>query len=156
MGKKSARFLRHITSSKPHSCPTRLTLLSAQFYRWGNWGTERLSCFRCLKTTQVCVEARIVVIVYSLSRVWLSCNPMDCSPPGFSVYGFSHTRILECVAISFSRGSSQPRDRTCGSCFGRWILYHWTTKEAQSQNIWPQMVITNCSCLSGLCGHSIT
>ena len=94
---KSARFLRHITSSKPHSCPTRLTLLSDQFYRW----ETEAPVFRCLKTTQlVCVEARIVFF-YLLSGVWLFCNPMDCSPPGFSVYRFSHTRILECVAISF-------------------------------------------------------
>ena len=32
------------------------------------------------------------------------CNPMDCDPPGFSVYGISQARILEWVAISFSRG----------------------------------------------------
>ena len=40
------------------------------------------------------------------------CNPMDCSPPGSSVHGILQARILEWVAISFSRGSSQPRDRT--------------------------------------------
>ena len=39
------------------------------------------------------------------------CNPMDCSPPGSSVHGISQARILEWVAISFSRWSSQPRDR---------------------------------------------
>ena len=38
-------------------------------------------------------------------------DPMDCSPPGSSVHGILQARILECVAISFSRGSSQPRDR---------------------------------------------
>ena len=38
------------------------------------------------------------------------CDPMDCSPPGSSVLGISHARILEWVAISFSRGSFQPRD----------------------------------------------
>ena len=37
---------------------------------------------------------------------------MDCSPPGSSVHGILQARILEWVAISFSRGSSQPRDRT--------------------------------------------
>jgi len=37
---------------------------------------------------------------------------MDCSPPGFSVYGISQARILEWVAIPFSRGSSQPRNGT--------------------------------------------
>ena len=38
------------------------------------------------------------------------CNPMDCSPLGSSVHGILQPRILEWVAISFSRGSSQPRD----------------------------------------------
>ena len=46
------------------------------------------------------------------------CYPMDCSLPGFSVYGISQARILEWVAISFSRGSSRPRDRTHTSCIG--------------------------------------
>ena len=40
------------------------------------------------------------------------CDPMDCSPPGSSIHGIFQARILEWVAISFSRGSSQPRDRT--------------------------------------------
>ena len=38
------------------------------------------------------------------------CDPFDCSPPGFSVHGISEAETLEWVAISFSRGSSQPRD----------------------------------------------
>ena len=37
------------------------------------------------------------------------CEPMDCSPPGSSAHGIFQARILEWVAISFSRGSSQPR-----------------------------------------------
>ena len=45
--------------------------------------------------------------------VW-SCpslgSPMDCSPPGLSVHGILQTRILEWIAIPFSRGSSRPRD----------------------------------------------
>ena len=52
--------------------------------------------------------------VYLLSRyshVRL-CDPMDCSPAGSSVHGILQTRILEWVTIFFSRGSSQPRDRT--------------------------------------------
>jgi len=38
---------------------------------------------------------------------------MDYSPSGSSVHGISQARILEWVAISFSKGSSQPRDQTC-------------------------------------------
>ena len=63
----------------------------------------------------------IFVIVLSLSRVQLFCNPMDCSP-GFSVHGILQARVLEWVAISFSRGSSWPRDWTCISCTGKWVL----------------------------------
>ena len=48
---------------------------------------------------------------WSLSCVQL-CEPMDCSPLGFSVCGILQTRILEWVAFPSSRGSSQPRDRT--------------------------------------------
>ena len=40
------------------------------------------------------------------------CDPMDCSLSGSSVHGIFHARVLEWVAISFSRGSSRPRDRT--------------------------------------------
>ena len=58
------------------------------------------------------------------------CNPMVCSPPGSSVHGISQARILEWVTISFSRGSSRPRDWTCISCIGKQILYHWATWEA--------------------------
>ena len=38
------------------------------------------------------------------------CDPMDCSPPGFSVHGILQARILEGVAMPSTRGSSQPRD----------------------------------------------
>ena len=40
------------------------------------------------------------------------CDPLDCSPPGSSVHGIFQARILEWVAISFSKGSSLPRDGT--------------------------------------------
>ena len=62
----------------------------------------------------------------SLQSCLTLCDPMDVSPPGSSVHGILQTRILEQVAISYSRGSSQPRDRTCStfvSCIGRQVLY---------------------------------
>ena len=58
-------------------------------------------------------------------------TPMVYSPPGSSVHGISQAKILEWVAISFSRGSSWPRDWTCTSCIGRKIIYHWVTQEAR-------------------------
>ena len=54
------------------------------------------------------------------------CDHMDCSLPGSGVCGILQARILEWVAISSSRGSSRPRDRTHVSgisSIGRWILY---------------------------------
>ena len=45
-------------------------------------------------------------LVYSLGRVHLFCDLVDCSPPGSSVHGISQARILERVAVSSSRGSS--------------------------------------------------
>ena len=45
------------------------------------------------------------------------CDSTNCSPPGSSVHGVSQARILKWVAISFSRGSSQPRDQTHVSCW---------------------------------------
>ena len=57
-------------------------------------------------------------------------NTMDCSPLGSSVLGILQARILEWIAMSSSRGSSQHRDQTCISyvfCTGRWGLYHWAT-----------------------------
>ena len=44
------------------------------------------------------------------------CDSMDCSPPGSFVHGILQARILGWLAISFSRGSSRPRDQTQASC----------------------------------------
>ena len=52
--------------------------------------------------------------------------------PGSSVHEISQTRILEWVAISFSRGSYQTGDQTCISCIGRQILYHWAHARAHT------------------------
>ena len=60
------------------------------------------------------------------------CDPMDCSPPGSSVHEIFQARILEWVAISFSRGSSQPRDRTWVSRTAGKFFTNWATREAQS------------------------
>ena len=52
----------------------------------------------------------------SLQSCLTLCDSMNCSSLGFSVQGFLLTRILEWVAMSSFRGSSQPRDQTCISC----------------------------------------
>ena len=65
----------------------------------------------CAKSLQLCLTL---------------CDPADCSLPGSSIHGILQARILESVAISSSRGSSQPRDQTCVcyvSCIDRQVLY---------------------------------
>ena len=57
---------------------------------------------------------------------------MECSPPSSSVHGISQVWILEWVAISFSRGSSQPRNQSHISYIGKWVLYRQATSEAQA------------------------
>ena len=55
------------------------------------------------------------------------CDPMDCSPPCPSVHRILQVRILERVAMPFSREPPQPWDQTCisyVSCTGRLVLYH--------------------------------
>ena len=64
---------------------------------------------------------------------------MDCSVPVFSVHGISLARILQRVAISSSRGSSQPRGWIHISCLGKRILYHWATWKAPD----TQKTVTN-------------
>ena len=63
-----------------------------------------------------------------LSHVWLFCYPVDCSLPGSSVHEIFPARILPRVAISFSRGSSWPRDWSCIfciSCIAGGFFYSW-------------------------------
>ena len=55
------------------------------------------------------------------------CDPTDCSPPGFSVHGILQARILEWIAIPFSRGTSQPRDWTLVSCLTGRFFTIWAS-----------------------------
>ena len=57
----------------------------------------------------------------SLSYVWLFATPWTIA---------CQARILDWGAISFSRGSSWIRDATSVFCIGRWVIYHWATREA--------------------------
>ena len=81
----------------------------------------------CCKAGLVVLNSFLVVVVTNscLTLLW----PHGLwSPPGSSVSGISLARILEWIAISFSR-SSQPRDWTHIPCIGRQILYGWATWE---------------------------
>ena len=93
-----------MTRDTPVSCPS-LSLQGVYLRpRQRNW------CVRPLKRT----------FLHAHTQSWRTlCDPLDCSPPGFSVHGTLQARILEWVAISSSRGFSQRRDRTGISCVSR-------------------------------------
>ena len=66
-----------------------------------------------------------------VAQLWPTlCNPMDCSPSGSSVHGILQARILEWVAIPFSRQSPWLRAQTLVSCIVVRFFNVWTTREA--------------------------
>ena len=79
-----------------------------------------LQCFLLLLPSSVC----------ACSVLGTLCNPTDCGPPGTSVHGILQARILEWVAISFSKGSSRPRYWTLVFCTAGSFFTIWATREA--------------------------
>ena len=69
------------------------------------WGVSR----ECGNEAEEVLDALCVLSTQSCLTL---CNPLDCSPPGSSVHGILWARILEWVAMTSSRGSSRPRNRT--------------------------------------------
>ena len=85
-------------------------------YDDGNW-QEKME--RRGKSIENCSEVKVAQLCPTL------CEPMD-----YTVHGILQARILEWVAFSFSRGSSQPRDRTQVSCIVGRFFTSWATREA--------------------------
>ena len=86
----------------------------AGYSPWGHKGLDMTEHTHTGSSFIICPDlCRYVVVVHLCLTL---CDPMDCSPPGCSLHGISQERLLEWVAISSSRGSSQPRDWTCISC----------------------------------------
>ena len=85
----------------------------------------------CQPQTLVSAEVLQSVTCYVLvAQLCLTlCDPMVCSPPASSIDGIFLARILELVAIPFSRGSSRPRDQTQVSCNVDEFLTIWATRE---------------------------
>ena len=90
-------------SSLP-ACPTNLRLPSPYLHKWVPiYQIPSILLFMCMcaQSHQSCPTL---------------CDPLDCSLPGSSVHGIFQARILEWLAISFSRGSSWPKDRSHVPC----------------------------------------
>ena len=91
---------------------------AARVVPWQNYE----ACFE-VSLTIVQVSGRLLVSQSCLTL----CDPTDCSPSGFSVHRILQARILEWIAILFSRGTFQPRDRTLVSCLaGRFFAIRAT------------------------------
>ena len=69
------------------------------------------SLYKFSSISFICLCLSLYLYIIAQSCLTL-CNPMDCSLTSSSVHGIFQARILEWVAIYFSKGSSQPRDRT--------------------------------------------
>ena len=82
----------------------------------------------------MCVCVCVCVCVLIAQSCLTLYDPMDCSLPGSSVHGILQSRILEWVAMSSSRGSSQPRDQTQVSCIAGRFFTIWATRKSWS---WP-------------------
>ena len=97
---------------------------SKQFWRGGGKSMDHLEfhCFKCFDDSPPSWLTTCVI-----TQCPPLCDLIDYTPSISFVHGILQARIPEWVAISFSRGSSCPRDQTCVfsvSCIGRWILLH--------------------------------
>ena len=99
----AAKSLQSCPTLRPHRWqPTRLPC------PWDSPGKNTgVGCHFLLQRMKVKSESEVTQSCLTLS------DPMDCSLPGSTVHGIFQARILEWGAISSSRGSSQPKDRTC-------------------------------------------
>ena len=79
------------------------------------------------------------------------CDPADCSPPGSSAHGILQARVLEWVAISFSRGSARPRDWTQVSHIAGRRFNLWATRGSHQCHLWGTY---NSRCLGGTWAES--
>ena len=73
---------------------------------------------RCFVSCWFEKSARIILVLVAQSCPTL-CNPMNCTPPGFSVHGILQARILDWLAISYSKASFRLRDQTRSSALTR-------------------------------------
>ena len=78
-----------------------------------------------------------VLVTQSCSTL---CDPMDCSLPGSSVHGISQARILEWVAISFSRGFFLTQGSHLGLLHCRWILYRLSQLRISPSNEYSGLI----------------
>ena len=115
--------------------PRKYILHFSQNMKWYRHGLAFVSPWLTVTWT---AEKYISMAVYLVTQSCLTlCNPRDCSPPGSSVLGILQARILELVAMPYSRGSFQPRDQTQVSFTAGGFFTMWATRDDDSDmNSW--------------------
>ena len=140
--KKSYDKPREHIKKQRHYFASKSLAKSVVRYRCESWTIKKAECWRtdafelwcwrrllrvpwiARRSTQSILKERKEESEVAQSCLTL-CDPMDCRLPGSSIHGIFQARVLEWGAISFSRGSFQPRDRTqvsriTGRCFTIW------------------------------------
>ena len=103
------------------------------------YGLMKISAMKYVNQNwlQMCVCVCVCACAQSLQSCPNLCNPMDYSPPGSSIHGILQARILECIFMSSSRRSSQPRSNLCllNLLHCSWILYPLSQPGSPLENI---------------------
>ena len=106
-------------TSKQPKCPLAEEWIKKMWYVCTHTHTHTMDYYSSIKRNKIVPISWFLPLWSSLSSqvslTWTCltlCDPIDYSPSGFSVHRISQARILEWVAISFSRGSSQSKNRT--------------------------------------------
>ena len=107
---------------------------------WSGVIIHKLLLHLCLSHWSTAI---ILVLKWSRLVVSDSLQPHDCNLPGSSVHGIFQARVLEWVAIFFSRGSSQPRDRTWVSCIVGRCVYHLSHQGILVLTQWQTQIETD-------------
>jgi len=121
LGRKAMTNLDSVLKSKDITLSTKVHKIKAMVFSVVTYGCESWTVKKA--------ESVVTQLYPTL------CNPMDCSLSGSSIHGIFQARVLEWIAISFSRGSSRPRNRTQNwtrvSCIAGRCFIIWATREAQ-------------------------
>ena len=110
---------------------------------WSSWGALLEELLGTVSAPGIHYDFHFSFITFKCAHVpshficvcLILCNPMECSPPGSTVHGILRARILEWVAMPSSRGSSQPRGRTCVSyVLTQFLVFLQMTEKVTSLN----------------------
>ena len=136
----SSKIVHHATcliSSTFCSGRTQWMMERRQNYFTDGWSLRERKYHEWLTNLPLFQRDQFLNIICLVTQWYLTlCDPMDCGPPGSSVHGILQARTLEWVAMSSSRGSSQPRDWTQVSHItGRFFTTWATVSDKTSVNL---------------------